>query len=255
MRLCSEGLGNLESRFLSGTVVAANALVIAATVHPRRVYQFTASPPSQVYFITLISHAWVLVMAVGFLLYLLQLKDYHPIIARIQGAALCVQDLRSHSRAPARPWHSSGTGRRSNSCCGGGWCAGGQSPRCHRLASAKGLCISTTVMLRRVLGGAHFRSHGRRRTSWSPKLACKFRASCLCSVRRFCSRMGHMFPSRLMEPGAMAAQLLPELCIRETLHPGQMRNFLMLVTFVAPIIEATAESKSTGPFHSCATCY
>ena len=41
--------------------------------------------PSQVYFVTLVSHACVLVMAVGFLIYLLQLKDYHPIIARIQG--------------------------------------------------------------------------------------------------------------------------------------------------------------------------
>ena len=40
---------------------------------------------SQVYFVTLVSHACVLVMAVGFLIYLLQLKDYHPIIARIQG--------------------------------------------------------------------------------------------------------------------------------------------------------------------------
>ena len=40
---------------------------------------------SQVYFATLVSHAWVLVMAVCFLIYLLQLKDYHPIVARIQG--------------------------------------------------------------------------------------------------------------------------------------------------------------------------
>ncbi|CAE7701675.1 unnamed protein product, partial [Symbiodinium necroappetens] len=40
---------------------------------------------NRVYFVTLVSHACVLVMAVGFLIYLLQLKDYHPIIARIQG--------------------------------------------------------------------------------------------------------------------------------------------------------------------------
>ena len=39
----------------------------------------------EVYFVTLVSHVCVLVMAVGFLLYLLQLKDYHPIIANIQG--------------------------------------------------------------------------------------------------------------------------------------------------------------------------
>ncbi|CAE7666929.1 unnamed protein product [Symbiodinium pilosum] len=40
---------------------------------------------NRVYFATLVSHAWVLVMAVCFLIYLLQLKDYHPIVARIQG--------------------------------------------------------------------------------------------------------------------------------------------------------------------------
>ncbi|CAE7472067.1 unnamed protein product [Symbiodinium natans] len=40
---------------------------------------------NRVYFVTLVSHVCVLVMAVGFLLYLLQLKDYHPIIANIQG--------------------------------------------------------------------------------------------------------------------------------------------------------------------------
>eukprot|EP00439_Symbiodinium_sp_Y106_P067555 s462_g11.t1 len=139
----------------------------------------------EVYFVTLVSHACVLVMAVGFLIYLLQLKDYHPIIARIQG-----------DRIP--------TVSEGGVTVVGAW---------------KGTFPFTWPVAHLVEPDARLRAGHAEPLAvfpWSgiPKL-----------------RMGQQFPSRPMELGAMVA-----------------RNFLMSVTFLAPIIEVlTVPRKLLSP--------